>query len=552
MRIFVLSLLVLLATLLTHAAIRDVPSVYPTIQEGILAAENGDTVLVAEGEYFENLDFRGRSIVVGSLFVVDSDIEHVPNTIINGSQPVDADTGSVVRIINGEDSTTALIGFTITGGTGTKFRDQSDQQFYVEGGGVLIENSDPLIAYNFIMYNEATRDPDGTVSAGGGGIRYGYCAPRIHNNVIMYNTGRYGAGVVSFFADGELQHNAIANNEGGQDYGGGGLWIGGAGHATTLINCNITGNASALSGGGIRLFAGVLNAHSNIIWGNRANTGSQQVGGATGNLHLDYNCVSGGHAGLDNVADYPMFLTNNMRLHPMSPCIDTGNPDNAWNDEDETRNDMGIFGGPGSTWYPPFGDQQLVIPTLEYELVGEPQVAHIPLLNYGVIGVTVDSLTLVVGEEILIDDELLEVRPFNADTVFVRRPHIGEQTIFDTLEIYHSDEDVPNPVRITLFAVGTSAVESPAIVPADFALYPAFPNPFNPSTMIRFTLPHEEFVSLTVHDLQGREVAKLMQSRLAAGEHAITWNAANLASGTYFTTLQAGKWHSNQKLLLLK
>lgn len=552
MRFSTLLSLLLFSIVLTHAAILEVPSVYSTIQEGILASENGDTVLVAEGEYFENIDFRGRSIVVGSMFVIDSDIEHVPNTIINGSQPVDADTGSVVRIINGEDSTTALVGFTITGGTGTRFRDQSDQQFYVEGGGVLVENSDVLIAYNFIMYNEATRDPDATVSSGGGGIRYGYCAPRIHNNVIMYNTGRYGAGIVSFFADGDLQHNVLANNEGGQDYGGGGLWIGGAGHSTSVVNCNITGNASALSGGGIRLFAGTLNAHSNIIWGNRANTGSQQVGGSAANLHLDYCCVAGGHAGLDNVADYPMFLTNNMRLHPMSPCIDTGHPDLAWNDEDETRNDMGINGGPGSTWYPPFGDQQLFIPSQEYELIGEPQVAHIPIFNRGVIGVTVDSLTLVVGEDILIDDVLPEVRPFNADTVYVRRPHFGEQVVFDTLEIYHSDEDVPSPVRIALFAVGTSDAESPSIVPREFALHPACPNPFNPATTIRFALPRDEFVTLVVHNLQGREVANLIQDRLSAGEHAIEWNAENLASGTYFATLQAGKWQSNQKILLLK
>ncbi len=363
---------VLFSTLLTHAALREVPSVYSTIQDGILAAEDGDTVLVAEGEYFENIDFRGRNIVVGSLFVIDSDIEHVPNTIINGSQPAHEDTGSVVRIINGEDSTTALIGFTITGGTGTKFRDQSDQQFYVEGGGIIIENSyDPLIAYNFIMNNEATREPAGTISSGGGGIRYGYCAPRIYNNVIMYNAGRYGGGIVSFFADGDLRHNVIANNDGGQDYGGGGLWVGGAGHTTTISNCDIVGNSSALTGGGIRLFAGILNGHSNIIWGNRASNGSQQVGGAAGNLHLDYNCVQGGQAGTDNVSDYPLFLTQNLRLHPLSPCIDSGNPDPLWSDEDETRNDMGIYGGPGSTWYPPYGDQQLVIPTLEYELVGE-------------------------------------------------------------------------------------------------------------------------------------------------------------------------------------
>ncbi|MBL0061646.1 MAG: hypothetical protein IPP40_09245 [bacterium] len=242
---FIVLILLALTASVTHAAIRRVPQDYATIQAAILATQDHDTVLVAEGTYVENFDFRGHNIVVGSEFVVDGNIDHIPNTILDGSQPANSDTGSVVRIISGEDSTTALIGFSITGGTGTKFRDQSDNLWYVEGGGVIIENSDPLIAFNVIVNNSATRQPAGTQSAGGGGIRYGYCSPKIHNNVILQNSGKYGGGIVSFFADGDIRNNVIANNDGGQAYGGGGLWIGGAGHSTTLINNTIGGNERA-------------------------------------------------------------------------------------------------------------------------------------------------------------------------------------------------------------------------------------------------------------------------------------------------------------------
>jgi len=65
-----------------------------------------------------------------------------------------------------------------------------------------------------------------------------------------------------------------------------------------------------------------------------------------------------------------------------------------------------------------------------------------------------------------------------------------------------------------------------------------FPNPFNPSTVIRFTLPAEGFVRLTVHDVLGRQVAVLLNGRRGAGEHSIVWNASDAPSGVYLYRLE--------------
>lgn len=65
------------------------------------------------------------------------------------------------------------------------------------------------------------------------------------------------------------------------------------------------------------------------------------------------------------------------------------------------------------------------------------------------------------------------------------------------------------------------------------------PNPFNPSTAIRFSLPADGFVRLTVHDVQGRLVAVLANGRLGAGEHSIVWDAGKAPSGVYFYRLEA-------------
>ncbi|RJP74183.1 MAG: T9SS C-terminal target domain-containing protein [Candidatus Zixiibacteriota bacterium] len=88
--------------------------------------------------------------------------------------------------------------------------------------------------------------------------------------------------------------------------------------------------------------------------------------------------------------------------------------------------------------------------------------------------------------------------------------------------------------------------------PADYALLGAFPNPFNPSTTIRFDLPEASDVTLTVFDLTGRAVANLVSGHREAGTHTATFDAAHLASGMYVYCLQAGDFTATGKMMLLK
>jgi hypothetical protein len=83
-------------------------------------------------------------------------------------------------------------------------------------------------------------------------------------------------------------------------------------------------------------------------------------------------------------------------------------------------------------------------------------------------------------------------------------------------------------------------------------LHSAYPNPFNPSTTIRFDVPTEGFVSLKVYVVLGREVATLVNARMTAGNHNITWDASDFPSGVYFYRLTAGSFIQTQKMLVLK
>ncbi len=100
---------------------RLVPQDYATIQAAIDACADGDTVLVSEGTYLENIRYKGKAIVVGSLYLVDGDTTHIEKTIIDGSGSTDPDSGSVVYFVDGEDTTSVLCGLTIRGGTGTRY-----------------------------------------------------------------------------------------------------------------------------------------------------------------------------------------------------------------------------------------------------------------------------------------------------------------------------------------------------------------------------------------------------------------------------------------------
>jgi hypothetical protein len=87
--------------------------------------------------------------------------------------------------------------------------------------------------------------------------------------------------------------------------------------------------------------------------------------------------------------------------------------------------------------------------------------------------------------------------------------------------------------------------------PMSFGLS-AYPNPFNPATSVHFEVTHAGWVSVRIFDLLGREVATLANGRMAAGSYAVTWNAGDQPSGTYFAVLAAGNTHLAHKLLLLK
>ncbi len=79
-----------------------------------------------------------------------------------------------------------------------------------------------------------------------------------------------------------------------------------------------------------------------------------------------------------------------------------------------------------------------------------------------------------------------------------------------------------------------------------------YPNPFNPTTTINYTLPKDAKVLIKVYDILGREIETLVNDFKTAGKYSVNFNAGNLASGLYFYSITAGNFHQTKKMILTK
>lgn len=275
-----------------YGGIIRVPQDQPGIQAGINAATNGDTVLVADSTYYENINFMGKAITVASYYITDLDTNHINNTIINGSQPANPNAASVVSFVSGEDTTAVICGFTITGGTGTLY-----DALHKVGGGIYCSNSGARIVKNKIILNSVTHNQ---VSLGGGVGTF----PRqtlshllIEDNLIESNSlhapwATLGGGI--FIDQGTIKYNKIKNNlsSGGTSFAGFGGGIFCASDTTIartlvkIIGNEITNNEATTTsanhggeGGGIAADFGLVQILDNQITYNRTRGAQPQAAG---------------------------------------------------------------------------------------------------------------------------------------------------------------------------------------------------------------------------------------------------------------------------------
>ena len=248
----------------------DGTSMYPlsTVGEALGRACDGDTIILLDGEYFENIEINNLSpfVTIASEMILDGDSNHIANTEINGM-----DEDPVFEVRNKEYSSDEVVfyGFTVTNG-------YSSGNWY-GGGGFSIQNSDVSFENMIITGNRSSNS--------GGGIGTEYSRIKITNSIIEDNLSNYEGGGIYFdgIAEVEAVGQVIVRNNKSNSNGGGIAWKGHWDNELLLKNFIIENNEAQSNGGGLYFQngwgnnGGSVDVQKLIIRNNRSING---VGGA--------------------------------------------------------------------------------------------------------------------------------------------------------------------------------------------------------------------------------------------------------------------------------
>jgi hypothetical protein len=356
---------------------------YIHIQDSINQSNNGDTIIVGRGRYYETIIFGTHRIILSSADPNDWGV--VEQTIIDANH-----SGTAITISGGQDANTIFTGFTITGGNaqnghaggiwcyaGPRIERNIIRNNYAsyKGGGMYFWSADaqPLVTDNKIIENEATYGggvfcdsssratltgnyiSNNAAATTGGGICCGLSSGKtiIMNNQIISNSSPLGGGMASEQAKNavKIEGNLFSGNR--ADTKGGALWLAygypdivnntfsanrsPAGAAICLISGsspNIVNNIVAFNETGFGIYATSPSSDPNFIcndfYANQpANYGpplSDQTG-LNGNISADPNFIANGYWDDANTPGNPnddFFVMGNFHIHIDSPCVDAG------------------------------------------------------------------------------------------------------------------------------------------------------------------------------------------------------------------------------------
>ncbi len=370
-------ILLLLASLPLSAATIRVPADQPTIQAGIDAAVDGDTVLVAPGHYAGDgnweVSFRGKAITVRSETGAD---ECTIDCAWGGDRGWRA-----FSFDSGEGPGSVLEGFTITDCTSSN----------PWGGTVLVRGSSPTIRQNLFLEN-LVAGGGGTEIIGGGGIScVGGSSPLITGNRFIQcgtaDSQSLGGAIFSLDSTPTILNNYIVDCGSGGT--GGGICI--YGGSAVIRNCTIEACGAEYGGGGIHIWDGEALISNCILWNNWWNGSKNQIllGYSPSYdpvLTIHHSCIEEGEDGAliysgtlnrgeGMIEDDPVFAVGPTGSHYLSqvaagqsmdsPCVDTGDPDGDMVDgstRTDSRPDTGVVDMGGHYLNPDLGPRLVTGP----------------------------------------------------------------------------------------------------------------------------------------------------------------------------------------------
>ena len=544
----------------TAPVILNVPGDYSSIQSAIDAAVDGNVVLVADGTYQENINFKGKAIMVTSHYYIDGDTSHISNTVIDGSNPSDPDSGSVVYFISGEDTNSVLCGFTITGGTGTLIGNGTRH-----GGGLYILNSTAYVRNNHIEFNSINNSLD----AFGGGIYAGFFNNQdliIENNLIRKNSisstnvENYclGGGIYTW-ADGtetvRISNNRVFNNAITAPLAyGGGIDPANAGNGNYVItNNHIKGNtidAPMGASGAIDIYNHFPTIHNNLIINNSApNGGGLGFEYASENLksenpNLPEPRGSKSKMPTDKTENKFQYVevahfSNNTIVG--NSAINEGGGISIIGDITDPLMNFIVWGNTAPTGPQISGVGNVQYSDIEGGYDGRGNFSIEPAFSDSLFHLKDSSACIGNGSDSVTVNNITYYAP-STDIDGDKRPY----TLADEYVDIGADES--HYTRKIINGITVGEITSPVA----FKLSQNYPNPFNPTTNIEFSIPKAEFVTLKIYNILGQEVATLVSEKQNAGRYEYSWDATGHSSGIYYYKFESGKYSKTNKMILLR
>ena len=676
----------IVSVLQLSATIINIPADQPTIQEGINVSVDGDTVLVQPGDYQEIINFNGKNIVVGSLFLTTSDSTFIESTIIHYG----TNSPYVVRFDNGENSSAQFVGFNLSSSS----------------KGIHCEFSSPQIKYNYInvstygircdslsapiITNNIFENANRSIQISGNsspyifrnrfylsaspvafGIFVGLGSPRIENNMIISENNSTTTGIeicwdsynvlimgntisevvygikISGDTSTDVINNLIYNcSKGVLCYESDTRFIN-----NTIVNNTFEGF----------LCSWIYNPEiiNSIIWGNSPNINYDAQ------ISFNNSCIEGGipNNSIDlggNTSRNPCFMDSiDFNLAVFSPCIDAGKIDTTGlnlpeydffgNDriqdgngdgisiidigcyESETITDPGYISGTislsggtgniedvnvgvGAPVHPDEnGDYLITIGTsaspydvtswldnyLPQTISGVEVIAGevTENINFNLeyyqpetyLEFTPDSLFFITqtSQDFKIKNiSLIDVNinalifanmtgyfsyyPYNLPFPQLLNPNDSLECLInielptqpDNREILYDSLFVITDIgQFTIPIIWDSSLINDAddnTIPLSGINLSNFPNPFNPTTTIEFSIQYDSQIELTIFNISGQKIQTLAHNEFNKGSHSIVWNGEDyynkpVSSGVYMYKLKVnGKTKAVKKCLLLK
>jgi len=495
-----------------------------------------------------------------------------------------ANNGGAIATLDGSKLTVQDSEF--SGNTASGFIQSSDPDFPVYGGGGAIyqEFSDTLrISNTNFLSNTANVSPGGAIASyhgvkiilhdvdikdneslgAGGGLAFFRTDNIIYDGgVIMDNrtNGNSGGGIFlgtessqnNIYMPATLTHLVLANNW--ALYGGGGICTWNV--ALELYNSTFSLNEANDNNGQTLWQGGGLSAHNqttanivNSIFYENIPNSIQNGGTPNSSFSVSHILTEESWNGSNNITGDPLFVDidgPDFRLQLGSPFIDAGTSDLDGNGFEDFFDFNGIAPDLGAIEYvveapelfnAAVNEQDSSV-TLLWSSTPSDDLQYYRLerssdLTFSVI----DAMYMV--EENNYTDENLE---WNQEYFYRVSAFVG----------YWTDHS-----NITSVILGSLDTYSQKVFPVNYALYQNYPNPFNPVTTLRYDLPIEGLVNISVYDILGNVVNNLVNTSQSIGYKSLIWNGTNnqgqpVSAGVYLYSIETGKFRQTKKMILLK